>query len=390
MNTKDSNLYKIIAAVLIGVVLIFMIGIVANGWQQYDNNGEENSGDTDETIDQADNPNGDTDENEGTADNINSGENNNTSDNKDDEDIVENKPFVPQFVNYLTGLECNEEEVYAIPYVFTVEPNAPLYGISDSDITIEIPTEGGQTRFLIYRSDISGLGKIGALSPTRDYITQLTKFFGGTLVAYGEDDIISYSSIASTLHIDLSQYTDYIYKENGKNIYTDNQNIIDVTQKEGIDSESYKTQEIPFVFCDFKESVTGKTQAVYVTIPYSDNNNTVLTYDKETDSYLFSKGGRSKVDMLTGKNASYTNVFILFSDMITYELSSGTQTVMETATKGTGYYITGGTLKEIRWSVDSKKQLIFKDLNGEKLIVNRGTSYIGYYKASDTNSVGFE
>ena len=371
-NAEASNITKIIAAVIIGVMLIFMIGIVANGWQN-DLNGE-NSGEVDDSNDNADNLNGDTDENEGTADNI----------------TVEKEPEIPKFMSYLTGLKITEDMDGILPYAILIEPGAPIYGISGSELTIEIPTENGNTRFVVYRNDISNLGKIGAITKTRNYISQTVKFFGGIQVAYGNDDIVSYSSIPSTLHIDLSKNSDYVYKENGKNIYTDRENLETLVKSEGIDLLSYKNQNMPFEFVEYYETVSGNASAETVLIPYTDTNSTYLKYDAASKTYHLYKGERAKVDMLDGKTALYKNVFVLFSNMITYELSSGTETVVDTASGGSGYYITDGTLTELRWSVDKNGNLTFKDLNENKLTVNRGNSYIGYYKASDLSSVIFD
>lgn len=375
-NTANGSATKLLAAIIVGVVFIFLVGTVANGWQNKIN--EDNSGDYDDTVGDADESNGDTNDNEGTADN----------NNQNDLEIPK-EPKPPEYVSYLTGLEINPEYNGKLPYVITVEPGAPLYGISGSEMTIEIPTENCETRFLVYRTDITQLGKIGAIAKTRNYISQIVKFFGGILVANGNEDIVSYSSIPSTLHIDLSKNTDYIYRENGKNIYTDYQNLTTIVKNQGIDTSTYFVQQIPFSFCDYFDTVQGKALASTVIIPY-EKNESRLVYDISNGCYRLSKNGRDKVDMLDGKTASYKNVFVLFADMITYEMSSGTETVVNTASRGTGYYISNGTLTEIRWNVESNNQLVFKNLNGEKLVVNRGNSYVAYYKASDSNSVVFE
>ena len=44
-------------------------------------------------------------------------------------------------------------------------------------------------------------------------------------------------------------------------------------------------------------------------------------------------------------------------------------------------------MTEIRWSVDDDGNLEFKTLSGERLTVNRGNSYIGYYKASNASKI---
>lgn len=365
---------KILAAVLIGVMLILMIGIVANGWQT-DKNGE-NSGEGGNITDNADNLNGDTEKESGTADNFSENQN--------------NSPTIPKHLNYLTGLEINEKYENRIPFGFIFDPGASSYGISGSELTVEVPTENGNTRFLVLKTDISDLGKLGAFCSARDYITQLSRFFGGFLASYGKDDIISYPTISDKIDIDLGKYGDVIYKENGKSIYTDSDSLFKILKDEGIDLISYKKPSLPFEFCDFDQKVTGNTVAESVFIPYSNENKTSFVYSASNNSYTLYKNERVKVDMLTGENVAYTNVFVLFADVITYETAYGTESIVNTGASGTGYYISGGTLTEIKWSVDSSNNLVFRSLNGTKLIVNRGNSFIGYYKASASEEVVFQ
>ena len=381
MNTNEAEykpeggLYKIISAVLIAVLLILIIGFAVFGL-----NGDEgeNSGDinADAQIN-ADKPNGDTDENNGTADNIYG---------ESDNEAVSGTQTLSY---YLTGLPCDEDIYYANPFVLLTDPMAPAYGISKAQMLIEIPVENGQTRYLAYHSSLEGLGKLGAFSPTRDYISAIVNFFGGILAANGNDDIVSYDAPAQNLHLDLAENVAYRYKENGKRIYSDEALLMSLVAKESIDTEYIVTRSLPFDFCDTDDTVMGKTKARTVTIPYSVGMETKLIYNDNTGRYTLIKGNAECTDMLTGNAAEFDNAFVLFSDMITYELSLGTQTVVSTASGGTGYYITKGTLTEIRWSVDDAGELRFFGLDGKVLVVNRGTSYISYYKAADASAVTF-
>jgi hypothetical protein len=254
---------------------------------------------------------------------------------------------------------------------------------------VEIPTENGQTRYLAYHTSLDGLGKLGAFSPTRDYISAIVNFFGGILVANGNDDIVSYDAPAQNLHLDLAKNTAYRYKENGKRIYSDESLLLSLVEKESIDTEYIVTRSMPFDFCDINDTVLGKTKAHTVTVPYAVGMDSKLVYNENTERYTLIKGNIECTDMLTGNAAEFDNAFVLFSDMITYELSLGTQTVVSTASGGTGYYITKGTLTEIRWSVDESGDLRFFGLDGDVLVVNRGTSYLSYYKAADASAVTF-
>ena len=95
------------------------------------------------------------------------------------------------------------------------------------------------------------------------------------------------------------------------------------------------------------------------------------------------------MDMLTGENIAFKNVFILFSNATTYENSDGTELVIDTVAGGRGYYISNGGLTEFVWSTNKSGELVFKNLMGEILQVNCGNAYIAYYKASLAANVSF-
>jgi hypothetical protein len=358
---------------LIAVILILTAGIAVSGWQ--DDTNEENSGDNGNNTENADNNIDTTLPDEDDAPPLNN---------------TENEQKLPEYISYLTGLKITEEVNASRPFAFVMTPSAPLYGISDAELVIEIPTEAGMTRLLVYNDDITELGKIGALSPTRDFISDLTKFFGGILVANGEDDIVDYDSFNVSLHVDVSESKKYYYTENAKNIYTNSEMLDEYCYSHGIDKSTVRKPSLPFEFCEYGQSVSGNTSAAIISIPYASDADSTFTYDKNTSTYVFSKGGRDKIDMLSGKVAAFTNVFVLFADTTTYEKSDGVESITDTATSGTGYYVSMGKLTEIRWSVSDDGSLSFKTLDGETLIVNRGNSYIGYYKSASSDAVYFE
>ena len=102
-----------------------------------------------------------------------------------------------------------------------LNPRAPLYGVSDSEIAIELPIEDGSSRLLVYTTDEDVLWKIGALAPTRSYISELSGYFGGILVSYGKDDSINPNpSEYNAKALDLSLYSDCHYIENSHYVYT--------------------------------------------------------------------------------------------------------------------------------------------------------------------------
>lgn len=305
-----------------------------------------------------------------------------------DGSALDSTPSTPTYYSVATGLEISEEQFNNLPLGIVVDPTSPLYGISLSDLMIEFPTEDGTSRMLTYTTSTESMRKIGSIRPTRSYISEVAAYFGGTIVSYGRDGIIS-SQINDTDEdiIDISKFSDCYYTEASIGIYTDEEKIA-IAQKKlgGKNFSGYN--KMPFEFSQAEFSF-GQAEAKAISIPYSSENETQLYYNELTDEYLYYKSGNRKTDMLTGRNISYKNIFILFSNAVTYENSSGTELILDTASGGMGYYISSGKLTEFKWSVDQNGTLEFNSLNGDILKVDRGNSYITYFKASNSSKVRF-
>ena len=102
--------------------------------------------------------------------------------------------------------------------------------------------------------------------------------------------------------------------------------------------------------------------------------------------YVVTKNDTVLVDRINNETLAFDNVFVLFSDSATYETSEYTECVLDTVSGGRGKYATDGKYIDITWTV-TEEGLLFLDENGEKLTVNRGTSFISFVKSSQANAV---
>ena len=161
---KNGNLAKLVAFFLISGVLLATIALSASGWNEF-GNGPDSGNLADGSNPSIDN----SDENE---------------DGNGDADIPVVAPK-PVFYHYITGLEINEEDTGARPICFVIDPNAPIYGLSSSHLTVEVPIENGETRLLVFTNDATALGKLGSIAPTRKYISNIANYFGGVLASLG-------------------------------------------------------------------------------------------------------------------------------------------------------------------------------------------------------------
>ncbi len=366
-SLKTSSLFRLAALLIIAIIVICMVGFVAQEWQD-DKEKQPESGKTDENS-------GNTDENT---------DGNGTSTTPD-------VPAPPEYTNYLTGLETTADEYRTRPLCFIMDSASPLYGISGAPLTIEIPIENGRTRLLVYRDHSQNLGKIGSISEGRECILRLLNCFGGIAVYNGTDSTReSDSASQGRPAFDLSVQKGYAYTENASYLYSNGDLLYAGLQNAGISLMATEERTLPFHFAPYYSApIRFSASAQTVILPYSDANETNLYYDTAMHRYLLSKNGQTKTDLLNGKSAAYENAFVLFADTTTYESASRTEMITDTAGGGSGYYFTEGTAAPILWRTDAVGNLVFTNEAGEILTVNRGESYIAFFKSSQSAEVLF-
>ncbi len=292
----------------------------------------------------------------------------------------------PKYYNKITGLQITEDELSSTAFGIVIDPTQAIYGLSYQDIAIEFPTEVTNTRMLFFSSSAETIWKTGNISPTRKYINSFASYLGGVIVSYGEDDKVGYAVNSEKMPtLDISLHADCYYVEGGNNKYT-NENLIATA----ISRTEYKDtilnyKDAPFLLSDTLLQ-TGIGGANNILLPYNTQNKTELKYDISLGKYIYYKNGEKRIDMLNGKQISYENVFILFANSTTYENANATELVMDTTGGGKGYYFSNGLLNEFNWSINDGK-LVFKNLMGEILSVNQGSSYISFFKASSATNI---
>ena len=169
-NKKTSNPVRMIAFFLAAVILICTFGFTVDGWQFKDDDFSTQTGDVQTPSDDTIFP---------------SEEDENLS--GDAEEVI-----LPEFTNPLTGLECEEKCVNKYPLAFVINGSDSLFGICESDLVIDIPIEGDDNKILAFYTNTQNLWKLGSLSPSRGYISNLIKYFSGIEFALGCEDRITY------------------------------------------------------------------------------------------------------------------------------------------------------------------------------------------------------
>lgn len=383
-DSKNGNLAKVVAFFVIVILAVCSVSFMTSGWQF--NFINDNSGNVaKDDSNQADNDKSDQDGSQ------NNESNNNTELPGEADDIPAAKPL-PEFVHKITGEEVSAEQANASALCFVMNSAYPAYGLSASYLTIEIPTEQGRTRFLAFIDSTTELGKIGSIADSRLYMSDVVATFGGSVVSAGKDDMYNYPSAITVQpkFYSLGANSKSYYTEYSEYIYTNSTLLSSLLPKNENNSTSgiQDDCQLPYNFVDFyADRISYGSSAKLVSVTFGDGNITRLSYDEQTMKYTLSKNSSTVKDMLSDSACTYDNAFILFADSTTVETATITQTVFETLGGGKGYYATGGGYTEITWDRDQNGSLVFYDIYGERLTVNRGTSYIAYAKSNQPSAV---
>jgi hypothetical protein len=128
---------------------------------------------------------------------------------------------------------------------------------------------------------------------------------------------------------------------------------------------------------DLFEPAAGKA-CTFFSVPftgYSSSPTAGFRYSEALKTYEKSQFGGLQIDVLTGEPIRVTNVFVLFTTI--YALDAGGHVGARLSEGGTGYYLSGGKLQEIRWTKTGLyKPFAYKAADGSPLTVNAGKTYV--------------
>lgn len=311
-------------------------------------------------------------------------------------DLPDPPIIVPSFLHPLTGLETTEILGKARPVSVCIGNTAyalPQYGLSNAQILIEIPVEGGISRLMMITNDYEEIQKIGSVRSTRSGLAAIAnsfdtiQLFAGTSDE-GESTILPYDTM------------DYIMQNLPSVYYRDSQinaphNVMTsgALIQGGIQSFGYRTEisesfALPYIFAEYGTTIAPTDgTATSVQLSYSPAHVVEFTYDTNETVYIRKQFGEPQIDGNTDESLAFENVFVLFANTITHETANGSTVDLNLENGGEGVWCSEGTQQYIRWNVSEDGSVQFFDSNNQIITVNRGTSYIGFMKASMANCV---
>lgn len=296
--------------------------------------------------------------------------------------------------NRLTGLDNLSEQAkgkrpVAI-MINNIKASLPQYGISQADLMFECLVEGGITRMMAVYADYTKIPSVCSVRSCRYYYPILAQGLDAVYICFGSNETLGTPTL-KRLGIDYfngaEKFDEQLFGRDANRLgkysrehtaYVKGENIPEVLETNGVRTDYLESKD-DYIF-NFREpgefKKTSKTACDKVKLSFSNAYYSTFTYDSEKKVYLKQHSGNAHMDTSSGEQLSYTNVFVLETDVSLY----GNGPLVQMDWKGgTGYYITANSARKITWTKKSENSNIkIKDAEtGKSVKVNPGKSYIG-------------
>lgn len=299
----------------------------------------------------------------------------------------EQEPQKPLFYNRYTGLTCDEAISSCRPLSICVGnfDGKTQEGLGFADILIETPVDGDETRLWAITSDWHSITKMQNVSSAVSYMFPMPNAFGA-ICAYNGGNMNSLPTVPTIDYTTGGLANHFTMSYDGGLSTTGEAMISAAVQKQ------YSTQDtgiaLPYKLADLDAPYTPTGNRISsIHMAYSSKNTVDFTYDTESGTYLRMQRGTPHTDVLSGNQLSFSNVIILFYNVSYYHSANGTSFTLDTTAGGSGFCYTGGSVESINWKYDNTGNLVFTDEGGSTVTLNRGKTYIGLMKITDSTTV---
>lgn len=316
------------------------------------------------------------------------------TDSEDDLPVITPADPPPKTVYYnrYTGLACDEAILSCRPISVCIGnfDEKRQEGLSFADILIEAPHEGDKTRVLALYTDHARADTLSGVSSIKDYMLPPVTAFGAIASFAGNSDKRPGETPASNVdYLDCYYHNlSSAFSENAEGLLTTNiKALAEASAAKGYAVTDQATA-LPYQLAELDTIFTPNSNRIRnISFRFSAASSVSFTYDDTARLYFRSQNGEAHTDRGNGKQLEFSNLLLLFHNVSYYHTSSTTSFTLDTKKGGDGYLYTGGGVVSVRWSYRDDGTLSIVDENGEKITVNRGKTYIGMLRVTDSSTL---
>lgn len=307
----------------------------------------------------------------------------------------------PKILNLLTGEPTlTQEAVGKRPVAVTIDnltEALPQEGIGSADVLFELPVEGDITRLMAVYGDYTKVPEICPIRSCRYYYPILAAGFHAVYVHWGQDELLATETL-NLLTVDTldglkntgglfsrSQTRldgGYSYEHTG---CFDGAGLPKTLQQMGVSAELPVNKNDPFFLFRAEAEAPEGQACKTATIGFGGETFSTLVYNSYNQTYDKYHCGSPHRDGVTGIRLTYSNVFVLETEIETLPEKGLKKINWKGGADHFGYYISCGAAQKITWQKkDEYANLEFFTLDGKRLRVNPGKSYIAFTSSGNT------
>ena len=230
--------------------------------------------------------------------------------------------------------------------------------------------------------------KIASVRSVRDYMMPIARSFGAITAYAGTSDAAGAQSVPLSgdsldcVHQNLSSS----FFGNGNTVFTNGSALLSAANTMGYATKATVTLPYRLAEPDMPLPSVGN-RISSVSFAFSAGNTVSFSYDEATGLYSRFQLGEAHMDAGNGEQLAFRNVLLLFHNVNSYHSADGTSFSLDTDAGGEGFCYTGGGMMRVVWRKDQSGSISFYDTNGDALALNRGKTYIGMLRITDSSSI---
>ena len=274
-------------------------------------------------------------------------------------------------------------------------------GLDKAYIVYEFPIEGGISRSLALFKDVEDV-KVGTVRSARQYHIDYALENDAIFVHFGWNHPAQDKE--KNLGIDYidgnTRDGSIFHRENPEKLATEHTvytNLKDVISYANNNRHYRTTTDVkqPFTYSADEINLNNYNDAIVannVRVTYSNSFYVDFKYDEAQKKYLRSYMGTPHTDYFTKQQYATKNIIITLvgiGSVNGYKDAAGTNYLdINNIGEGTGYYITNGYARKIKWSKkDNSSQTVYTYEDGTKINVNDGNTWIMFQDANITPNI---
>jgi hypothetical protein len=284
--------------------------------------------------------------------------------------------FVDVVPRRLDGVLVPKGEEALLPYAVMVEnsPDArPLSGVSQANLVVEAPVEGGITRFMLVFDATTTVEQVGPVRSARPYYVELADALHAVYAHVGgsPEALEKIGSIAGFRNLDEFSSGGSFWRSSARlaphNTYTNQERLAAAAERKAWEAASFT----PWRY--LSTTGTDRGDVATVSIPYGGSFNVTWTYDAEENRYVRTQAGVRQKD-LDGTVVSTTNVVILRTEQ--QVLDDHGRLKVRTTGSGKGVLFRDGKRFDLTWRRSAGNWLSFESIEGGDILFQPGSTWI--------------